>query len=458
MIIQPSVQDLEARAGELFAPTRLASVFELEIAHSPLRGLDRVGSARFRQNLDRETRVIASKVLVGSYRFTPYRQLLRPCGAKKPPRRLAVATVRDRIVLYTLKELLHEAFPDAVNRTAPNKLIRDIRTDTPRLQDAVFVKTDIRSFYDSIDQKRMLDTISPTLPGPILRLIERALRNPILVHGNRRARNLTPLAKGVPQGLAISNILAEIYLHSLDQVMHANTLTYRRYVDDVLMFVQPGTEAKVKAGLASRLAGLDLELNEDKSEDGPATTGFDYLGYRLELPNITVKDANVQKLITSIAALIGAHKHRNDVRYATLNEDQARSLLLDELNDKITGAIGKYRRYGWLFYFLEITDMTLLFHLDHVVRSLWRRIRDETPPEGLKRFVRAYHEAQFNARGGYIHDYTSYTTEQSMRDFLERRELDSEAQDLPVRQVMIRFQRTMRRNLARLEADVGFIS
>ena len=357
-----------------------------------------------------------------------------------------------------MKELLHEAFPDAVNRTAPNKLIRDIRTDTPRLQDAAFVKTDIRSFYDSIDQKRMLDAISPKLPGPILRLIERALRNPILVRGNRRARNLTPLAKGVPQGLAISNILAEIYLHSLDQVMHANTLTYRRYVDDVLMFVQLGTEAKVKAGLASRLADLDLELNEDKSEDGPATTGFDYLGYRLELPNITVKDSNVQKLITSIAALISAHKHRNDVRYATLNEDQARSLLLDELNDKITGAIGKYRRYGWLFYFLEITDMTLLFHLDHVVRSLWRRIRGETPPEGLKRFVRAYHEAQFNARGGYIHDYTSYRTEQSMRDFLERRELDSEAQDLPVRQVMIRFQGAMRRNLARLEADVGFIS
>ena len=228
VILQPSVQDLEARVGKLFTPSRLASVFEFEIAPSSLRGLDRVGSAGFRQHRDRETRVIARKVLGGSYRFTPYRELLRPRGAKKPPRRLAVATVRDRIVLYTLKELLHEAFPDAVNRTAPNKLIRDIRTDAPRLQDAAFVKTDIRSFYDSIDQKLMLDTIAPKLPSSILRLIERALRNPTLAHGNRRLRHLTPLAKGVPQGLAISNILAEIYLHSLDQVMHTVTLTYRR--------------------------------------------------------------------------------------------------------------------------------------------------------------------------------------------------------------------------------------
>lgn len=224
------------------------------------------------------------------------------------------------------------------------------------------------------------------------------------------------------------------------------------------MFVEPGTETQAKSDLANRLAHLGLKLNVDKSADGPATRGFDYLGYRLELPNITVKDANVQKLITSIAALISARKHQNDPRYAELEDDQVRSLLIEELNDKITGAIGKHRRYGWLFYFIEINDMTLLFQLDHVVRSLWRRIRGEAPPDDLKRFVRAYHEAQFNARGGYIHDYTSYKTEQSMRDFLERRELDPEAQDLPAGQVVIRFQRAVRRNLARLEADVGFIS
>ena len=458
MIYQQAGQDLEARAAELFGPSALKTSFEWTIAASHLRGLDRVSPERFEKDIDAEVDTISRKVLDGSYRFTPYRQLLRLRGAQKTPRRLAVATVRDRLVLYTLKELLHEAFPDAVNRTVPNLHIREIRKSSPSLVDTAFVKADIRSFYDSIDQQLLLELLEPTIPPPLLRVLERAMRNPILPAGNRRARKLNPLSSGVPQGLAISNILAEISLAPVDATMKVTATAYRRYVDDVLMFVEPGQESLAREELEERLAMLGLRLNRDKSREGRCTDGIDYLGYHLRLPQVTVKGANVQKQIRRLASLITAHTNKIDPRYKRLSEGDAERLLLNELNDKITGAVGEHRRYGWLFHFLEINDMTLLFRLDNIVSSLWRRIRGATPPPGLKRFVRAYYEARFNERGGYIHNYGRYNTEQAMRDFLSTRELDHEAYDLPGREVAIRFRRAMRRNFSRLEADVGFIS
>lgn len=458
MISAPSVQDLQLRAVQLFAPSRLKFLFESEIAPSTIRGLDRVSAARFRKDLSVEANTIADRVLEGTYRFTPYREVLRLRGATRTPRRLAVATVRDRLVLYTLKELLHEAFPDAVNRIVPNRHIREISGFVPPLVDKAFVKTDIQSFYDSIDQRCLLELLAPFIPPAFLRLIERAIRNPILPTGDRHARKLTPLSVGVPQGLAISNILAEIFLMSVDVAMSTITLDYRRYVDDVLMFVEPGQELAARGELEGRLATLGLTLNSDKSHHGKSTEGFDYLGYHLRLPTITVKEANIHRQINRIAALLTAHTRSTDPRITKLSPVKSRHLLINELNDRITGAIADHRRYGWLFYFSEITDITLLFRLDRIVTSLWNRIRGEPRPTELKRFVRAYHEVQFNARGGYIHDYRQYDSELAMREFLETRELDEKAQDLPAREVLIRFRRAMRKNLGRLEADVGFIS
>ena len=443
---------------ELFAPSRLKALYRTEIAPSRLRGLDRLSPTRFEHDLDAAADMITDKVLSGRYRFTPYRQVLRLRGSKRAPRRLAIATARDRLVLRVLKDVLHDAFPHAVNTVVPNRHIREIKAAAPVLVNKGFVKTDIKSFYDCIDHKQLLGILESHIPPSLLRVIERAIRNPILPKGHRQARKLNPLSAGVPQGLAISNILAEISLVSVDADMNQHVASYRRYVDDVLMFVELGDQHAAQEHLEAQLKPLGLQLNRDKTQNGRCGEGFDYLGYHLRLPSVTVKDANIQKQIERIAALITAHTRKADPRYRRLDESDGEQLLINELNDKITGAIGAHRRYGWLFHFSEITDMTLLFRLDRIVGSLWNRIRSTSRPDAVKRFVRTYYEARFNARGGYIHDYAQYKSEQDMRDYLEMRELDPEAQDLPVREVEIRFMRAMRRNFARLEADVGFIS
>lgn len=48
-----------------------------------------------------------------------------------------------------------------------------------------------------------------------------------------------------------------------------------------------------------------------------------------------------------------------------------------KLNLKITGFIIERHKYGWLFFYSQITDLSLLFHLDDVVQKLIKRYKLE---------------------------------------------------------------------------------
>jgi hypothetical protein len=276
------------------------------------------------------------------------------------------------------------------------------------------------------------------------------------------SRRLGPISKGIPQGLSISNILAEVYVHEVDESITPMVLAYFRYVDDILMFTQIGTEESKYSQLSATLAPIGLTLSDEKHASGPAGAPFEYLGYMLELPVISVKHANIGRLLDSLAAYFARYRHGGDprLRHGWLDAEARQRIFLDELNERITGAVSENRRYGWLFYFTEINDLSLLYKLDHIVRDLWQRFIGQTVPPGLKRFARTYHEARFNQLGGYIHNYDRYDTLGAKLDFLvSRGYLDpkSRAQYTPD-QVDQMFRRARYRNLVRLEADVGVIS
>jgi hypothetical protein len=203
-------------------------------------------------------------------------------------------------------------------------------------------------------------------------------------------------------------------------------------------------------------------LSEEKHARGPAEASFEYLGYRLSLPKVSVKSGNVRRLVDSIAAHFARYHHEADARFREtwLDADAKKRLLLDELNEKVTGAVNENRRYGWLFYFIEINDLDLLYQLDDIVRNLWKRFVGHPIPPELKKFSRAYYEARYNQRGGYIHNYNRYDTlSAKLRFLVGRGYLDPKSQarykDEQIEQI---FRKVKYRSLARLEADVGTIS
>src|SRR5690606_7823562 len=199
---------------------QLLEGFHESIAEGTVRGLDRVSPAAFERVKESELSVAARKLREGTYRFTPYLEVLQSKGRGRCPRVLSVPTVRDRVVLVQLKELLHARFPDRVGRILPNAHIRAIKKHISGVdsEDTLVYRADIVGFYDNINHALLELELGRGMRPEETALINRALRTPTVPRGYRRSeRRAYRPDRGVPQGLAISNVLANIYLRTLDE-------------------------------------------------------------------------------------------------------------------------------------------------------------------------------------------------------------------------------------------------
>ncbi len=168
---------------------------------------------------------------------------------------------------------------------------------------------------------------------------------------------------GVPEGLPISNTLANIYMHNIDRKYRKiDYISYYRYVDDILILVNEDKFLDIKKDISEDINELGLELNEKKDEE-LITESFEYLGYVIGANKVTVRRSSILKIEQSIEDLFRTIKN-NNIDY-----------LQWKLNLKITGFIIEKHKYGWLFFYSQITDMSLLFHLDDVVKKLINRYK-----------------------------------------------------------------------------------
>ena len=161
---------------------------------------------------------------------------------------------------------------------------------------------------------------------------------------------------------------------------------------------------------------------------------FSYLGYVFSDGKITVRSSTVEAFIQSIAAQFSDFKHnkkRKLTKFKYLTEDRLKEIFILELNDRLTGAIRDKRRYGWIAYFNQINDLTLLHHLDGVIAGLFLRLEEFNcrPPDNLKKIRRAYWEMKFNVNGGYVRDYDKIiTVEEKIRFLGDRGRIDPNEQ------------------------------
>jgi RNA-directed DNA polymerase len=452
----------------LFGPGRVAATYG-EIAHRGGRGLDRLGRDTFRRQSTLQCSIITRKCMAGTYRFTPYLEQLRVKGRGKSPRLISAPTIRDKIVLVLLKEYLQGQFPDAVARKLPNEHIRELRSFLQKneVEGLFCLRTDLKSFFDNIPHEPLLAILreSPNYEGMVDRLVRASLVTPTVPADYRRCnrRHFRPTC-GVPQGLPTSNVLADIYLHQFDITARRLGLHYVRYVDDILLFMRAEDCDRVSATMRSELMRLGLQANEDKTILAPVQDGFDFLGYNIKPPQLTVRQATCERFIRSIASLFSSYQHRSDSsgNPTWMSSDLRRTIFVDSVNEKLTGVLSGNRQYGWLFYFIEITDVELLHRIDHIVTQMFDRLDDfdRKAPTSLKRIARAYYEARHNRNGNYIPNFNRLSTTMDRLGFLQRIGDISPDQAAVMTQdeVEVRFEHARRRRLAKLDRDVGTFS
>ncbi|WP_298821462.1 antiviral reverse transcriptase Drt3a [uncultured Roseibium sp.] len=184
----------------------------------------------------------------------------------------------------------------------------------------VLIRTDISSFFESIDQSRLIHKLvqDQLLSATSIKLIKQVLWDYSHLAG-------TP-GKGIPRGLSISSDLAELYLKVVDRkIQEMNGVAfYARYVDDIFLLISPSKLTDTTTYLTeigNVISGHGLALNTAKTvqlnrdEHGKK---FDYLGYEFTLrpghTDIDITSAKFDRLRFRLERSFGSyekHRHKN---------------------------------------------------------------------------------------------------------------------------------------------------
>jgi group II intron reverse transcriptase/maturase len=197
-------------------------------------------------------------------------------------RALGIPTVCDRVVQMAVKlviEPLFEAdFCDCSYGFRPRRSNKDAAQLVHRAVNRrkSVVDLDLKSYFDMIPHGPLLDLVRRRVSDRrVLHLIRAWLTAGILENGE-----LTYGTRGTPQGGVLSPLLSNIYLHELDRTWDPADGLLVRFADDLVVLCwNEGHARAALRKLCTRLAELQLPINEEKTSLRHVSDGFDFLGF-----------------------------------------------------------------------------------------------------------------------------------------------------------------------------------
>lgn len=264
-----------------FTPKRLKELYNNKIIYRATVGMDRIIPTAFEKELDANIDIISRKVFSGAYTFTRYREILISKGRDKCPRVISIPTIRDKLALAAFHSVLRDTYNDIIEEPLLHTIIADIAAALSSGKYNSYVKVDITRFYSSINHDILLSKVKKKIhKKEILQFLKNAISTATVPEGVKLQKDLQN-KKGVPEGLSISNILADIYLSELKACLQARyTIDYFRYVDDILILCDASDADLIKAEIMEILQkDYDLKAHEEKTVSGYHLHNIIHLGW-----------------------------------------------------------------------------------------------------------------------------------------------------------------------------------
>ena len=273
---------------KVYRLSTLRAAWERVKANRGTAGIDKQSIEAFGAKAELYLNELATALEQGSYRPQAVKRVEIDKGAGKK-RPLGIPTVKDRIVQRAVKLVIEPIFENMFLEMSygfrPGRGCKDALREVDKWLKEGFVyvvDADIKAYFDSISHELLLKIIEEYISdGRLLDILASWLKQDI-VKGTER---WTPVG-GTPQGAVISPLLANLFLHPLDEKM--TELGYRmvRYADDFVILCQSAEQAQ--AGLEEVKVWVEangLTLHPDKTHVGNCMMegqGFEFLGYRFE--------------------------------------------------------------------------------------------------------------------------------------------------------------------------------
>jgi RNA-directed DNA polymerase len=355
---------------KVYAPATLEAAWEKVQVNDGAAGVDRQSIERFEAHADQYLTELSTALRESSYHPQPIRRVEIPKGDGRT-RPLGIPTVKDRIVQTAVKLAIEPIF-EAMFRPEsygfrPGRGCRDALSEVARLIEEGYtfvVDADFESYFDSIPHERMMRRVEERISdGRVLGLLRSWLGQDIM----RDMQRWTP-TEGTPQGAVVSPLLANIYLHALDELLAAHGHRMVRYADDFVVLCKSREEANAAlATVQVWVAQNGLRLHPSKTHVGDCRErgqGFEFLGYRFEAGRRFVRKKSLNRFKDTIRAK--TRRSRGD----------SLARIVADLNRTLR---------GWFAYFKHAHPSTFIV-LDKFIRRRLRavlRTQDKRPGFGI---------------------------------------------------------------------------
>ena len=227
---------------KVVAPENATAAWRAVKRNAGAPGIDGMTIQQMRDHIRAHGETIRYKLVAGTYAPSPVRrvEIPKPNGGR---RTLGIPTVLDRWIQQMLLQVLQPIFDPTFSEHSygfrPGRKAHDaVRAAQGYVragQDWV-VDMDIAQFFDHVNHDILMTRIGQTIRDKrVLRLIGRYLRAGVMIEGVG-----IPSEEGTPQGGPLSPLLANLYLHALDQELERRGLCFCRYADDCNVYVGSG--------------------------------------------------------------------------------------------------------------------------------------------------------------------------------------------------------------------------
>jgi RNA-directed DNA polymerase len=264
-------------------------------ANQGAAGVDAVSITEFGRDLENNLYKLWNRLSSKSYFPPPVRTVEIPKSGGGQ-RVLGIPTVADRIAQMVVRVYLEPKLEpyfhqDSYGYRPGKSATQAVGIARRRCWHYNWVlDVDIKGFFDNLDHTLLMWALRRHTDYRWIHLyVERWLKAPAQLQDGTLANR----DKGTPQGVVISPLLANLFLHyALDEWMRRNSpnISFERYADNIIGHCKSERQAKwLKTAIERRLAQWKLELHPEKTKivyckdddrrGHYPNEKFDFLGY-----------------------------------------------------------------------------------------------------------------------------------------------------------------------------------
>lgn len=308
-------------------------------------GSDGMTQEKFESSLDFQLKEICRKISAGKsdpdkgFRFGPllYYERKKSSGGV---RHIHIPRIKDQLVLKWLhNEVVQKAMLKGISLTtkSPHLTTINFREELKKFQNPVVVRTDVKSFFDSIPRQRVIDlAIGFDLEEEAKQLLKRwsaqIMARPMKFAGKSKDKPV----EGLPQGLSISAALAELWGTELERIIEPDIRIFR-YVDDIAFICETEEEGLAKLEkLKIYVKELGLCLSEEKTVVVNLDHGVEWLGLRHFKEEVHATEEKLEKWMLRFQQLrIRVMKEFRENKYT--DRKQVIDVFLTKVKNELSG-------------------------------------------------------------------------------------------------------------------------